>query len=280
QSGQKGSADTTATEDTSRPENGVYYEYSQGGHSDRVKASYTYENGIEIYRNEYEYWGDGNLKSITSYTGDTVTDTWYYNYNEGILCQTVRNYSEAGSECRDEYIYLADGNLSEIIWYTDGVAIGGWLYTYTDKGELSREEYFDAGYYESRNNGTDEEISPVIYKTYSFDEKGRTCRAEEYEFNSLAGYDVYEYSESELLTCIKSYTSRDEYTGEQKYEYNADGELTKMLTCDEKGTVLSHVESLYDENGFHYRDIFYQDGKPLYCYDYTESGARIYSAYK
>ena len=47
--------ETTATE---KPENGVYYEYSSGGNSERVVSSTTYKNGIAVSSNEYDYWED------------------------------------------------------------------------------------------------------------------------------------------------------------------------------------------------------------------------------
>ena len=51
------------------------------------------------------------------------------------------------------------------------------------------------------------------------------------------------------------------------------------LMEDKDGNVLSYTESLYDDQGFNYRDIYYKDGKPIYCYDYTPDGPPIMSAY-
>lgn len=249
------------------PENGVHYEYGEGSYESRVLSSTTYENGVAVYKNEYEYWDNGKLKSITSKVGEEIGDVWNYSYHEnGALSQMVRQYSEAGSECRDDYRYNDDGNISYVGWYTDDNFVGGQRYTYNDKGETTLEEQLDAN----------EDV--IAYTKYSFDKKGRTSKSEKYMYGDLVSYGEYEYGEGEL-TGIKYYLSDGTLSQQIQNEYDKDGNIIKVKNLDGEGNVLGHTESLYDEDGFNYRDIIYQDGKPLYCYDYTKDGARIYSAY-
>ena len=262
-----GDADTTAPE-ADHPENGVHYVYSDGGNSDRVSQSITYEDGEEIYRNDYDYWDNGKLKSITTTVDGEQTDVWYYNYGEsGALSQMVREHTEAGEKCRDDYRYNEDCTLSEENFYKEDVFVGGLRYSYNDNGDTTLEEQLDA-------NG-----DVITYREYSFDENGLTVSSADYMYGSLIETGIYEYDEEGKLLGIKYYQVGDTLTSEIRNEYDEKGNLVKILNCDADGTVLSHTECLYDENGFNYRDIIYQDGTPLYCYDYTEDGARIYSAY-
>ena len=131
----KDNTDTAKKDEVQYPENGVYYEYSSGGNSDRVVSSITFENGKEVSRNEYDYWDNGKLREIKTKVGDTVTDTWSYNYStEGLLSQMVRQYTEEGEKCRDDYRYDEKGNVTLISLYTDDTYIGGERFTYTENG--------------------------------------------------------------------------------------------------------------------------------------------------
>lgn len=265
----KEAKDPAKNDEVQYPENGVYYEYSSGGNSDRVVRSLTFENGKEISRNEYDYWDNGKLREIKTMVGETVTDTWSYNYStDGLLSQMVRQYTEDGEKCRDDYRYDEKGNVTLISLYTDDAYIGGERFTYTKNGDASLEERLDA-------NG-----EVITYTSYTFDESGKNVTLlEKFMYGSRVEYGTYEYNESGLLSSVKYYSSKDVLTKEIKNEYNADGKIKRVLTCDAEGTVLGYTECLYDKDGFNFRDIFYEDGKPVYRYDYTKEGARIYSAY-
>ena len=265
----KEAKDPEKNDEVQYPENGVYYEYSSGGNSDRVVRSLTFENGKEISRNEYDYWDNGKLREIKTMVGETVTDTWSYNYStDGLLSQMVRQYTEDGEKCRDDYRYDEKGNVTLISLYTDDAYIGGERFTYTKNGDASLEERLDA-------NG-----EVITYTSYTFDEGGKNVTLlEKFMYGSRIEYGTYEYNENGLLSSVKYYSSKDVLTKEIKNEYNADGKIKRVLTCDAEGTVLGYTECLYDKDGFNFRDIFYEDGKPVYRYDYTKEGARIYSAY-
>lgn len=260
-------SETTAKEND-HPENGVHYVYSDGGNSDRVSQSITYEEGEEIYRNDYDYWDNGKLKSITTTVDGEQTDVWYYNYGEGgVLSQMVREYTEEGEKWRADYRYNEDCTMSEESYYREDSFAGGFRYSYNENSDPALEEQLDA-------NG-----DVIAYKEYTFDDAGRCVSSADYMYGSLIETGIYEYDGDGKLMGIKYYQVGDTLASEVRNEYDEKGNLVKILNCDFDGTVLGHTECLYDENGFNYRDIIYQDGTPLYCYDYTEDGARIYSAY-
>ena len=144
----KEAKDPEKNDEVQYPENGVYYEYSSGGNSDRVVRSLTFENGKEISRNEYDYWDNGKLREIKTMVGETVTDTWSYNYStDGLLSQMVRQYTEDGEKCRDDYRYDEKGNVTLISLYTDDAYIGGERFTYTKNGDALAKAPAEAGDY-------------------------------------------------------------------------------------------------------------------------------------
>jgi len=250
------------------PENGIYYEYSGTGAGGLVESSTTYENGVAVSRNDYDYWPNGRLKSIVTKKGDKVTDTWYYNYSEnGLLSQMVRHYTEDGYECRDDYRYDDEGYMISLSVYSEEQFVGGERYAYTENGELSKKESLD------RNGDV------ISYTQYSFDEKGRETGSETYMYGSRSSYSTCEYNDKGQLETVSYFTDKDSLTHTVINEYNDKGKLAKTKDVAPDGTVKSFTECLYDDDGFNYRDIFYVDGKPVYRYDYTKDGARIYSSY-
>lgn len=250
------------------PENGIYYEYSGTGAGGLVESSTTYENGVAVSRNDYDYWPNGRLKSIVTTKDDKVTDTWYYNYSEnGLLSQMVRHYTEDGYECRDDYRYDDEGYMISLSVYSEEQFVGGERYAYTEKGELSKKESLD------RNGDV------ISYTQYSFDEKGRETGSETYMYGSRSSYSTCEYNDKGQLETVSYFTDKDSLTHTVVNEYNDKGKLAKTKDVAPDGTVKSFTECLYDDDGFNYRDIFYVDGKPVYRYDYTKDGARIYSSY-
>lgn len=259
--------DETTAQDI--PENGVHYEYSDGGNSDRIVSSKVYENGKVVSSKEYDYWTDGRLKSITTKVKNKVTDTWSYNYSEeGVLSQMVCQYEEDGVQYRDDYRYNEEGKIQSLIWYEDDEYCGELKYSYNEKGNTTLEEHLDAN------------KDVITYTEYSFDENGNTVSSHKYMYGSVSSYSLYTYNpDTGLLADITFYSSHDEITLIHKYEYNADKKVTKAFVCESDGTVIGYTESLYDEDGFNYRDIYYEDGKPSYCYDYTEEGVPVYSEY-
>ena len=258
-------ADTTEQEQI--PENGVHYEYSSGGNDERVVFSTTYKDGIVVSQNEYDYYEDGRLKTVTTKMGGKTVEAWSYLYNEkGVLSQMVRSFTESGYECRDDYKYNSDGKLDTLSWYTADEYEGGYRYTYNDKGDPTLEEQLD------RNGDV------ITYTEYTFNENGDTSAAYHYQYGSVENHRIYEYDNEKNLIAIVSYDRNDNVTGKIGYEYE-DEKLSRTIEYDKDGNILSYTESLYDSDGFNYRDIYYENGKPVYCYDYTPDGPPIMSAY-
>jgi|GEM_PF-3451140 len=255
--------------DDSIPENGVHYEYSSGGNSDRVISKTIYENSVAVKVDKYDYWDTGELKTVTTTVGDTVTDIWDYLYAEGgSLKQMVHSFNEGDSKCRDDYRYNQNGTLAQISYYTDDVFSGGIRYTY-NKGNTKPclEENLDP-------NG-----DTVTYTEYLFTESGEIAKASYYMYGSVINYRVYQYNDSEKLSQISFYSSDDVLQSKSEYVYSADGRISQIKELDPNGNLLGYTECLYDDEGFNYRDIYYEDGKPVYRYDYTENGIPTYSEY-
>ena len=208
---------------------GVQYEYSDGGHSERVSARNVWKDGTVAERSVYDYWENGKLKAITNYSGDTETDSWHYSYTEaGTLSAMVRIYTKDGAELRQEQY---------------------------DK------------------NG-----SVIAYTEYSF-ENGLASGAESYQYDSLTSYWKYSYTEEGKLSEVHFYNYKDELTSRTEYTYDAEGRKDRVCEYGADGSLAGYTQSLYDDDGENYRDIYYEDGKPVYSTDYTKDGAVIYSEY-
>ncbi|MBR6676941.1 MAG: hypothetical protein IKL24_06380 [Clostridia bacterium] len=262
----KGNTDTTAA-DTAPVQNGMVYQYSGGGNSDRVVSGINYENGIETYRQSYDYWPDGRLQGITRTVNGQETESWNYNYYpEGQLMQMVYLYTDGGVECRDDYKYTESGDIQSISSYVDGESMGSTVYTYNDDGKCTKEELLDP-------NG-----AVIKHTEYTLDEKGNKVSAHFFEFGSEFAYSLYEYNKNGSVISVKNYRKDGTFTGEESFEYNADKTMKRATKKDSVGKTVSHTEYLYDD-GFCYREIYYENGKPVYRYDYSKEGTRSYYSY-
>ncbi len=251
------------------PENGIYYEYSDGGNSERIVSATIYKDKKAVSVKEYDYWGDGRLKSITTKVDGNIYDIWSYNYTDGgLLSQMVRQYTEDGSDMRDDYRYNEKGKIATLSWYENNEYFGGFRYSYNENGDPTLEEQLDA-------NG-----DVIIYTEYKFDELDpkKTVSSHKYMYGSVTSYSLYTY-ENDLLSRITNYTSTDVITSESKYEYDTMGRISKVYVCDGDGTVRGYTESLYDKDGFNYKDICYENGTPIYSYEYTKDGSPVYHEY-
>ena len=246
---------------------GVQYEYSDGGHSERVSARNVWKNGAVAERSVYDYWENGKVKAITNYSGDTETDSWHYSYTEaGTLSAMVRIYTKDGAECRDTYTYNDAGKIALVSYTEGGTEVGGIRYTYNDDGAELRQEQYD-------KNG-----SVIAYTEYSF-ENGLASGAESYQYDSLTSYWKYSYADDGKLSEVRFYNYKDELTSRTEYTYDAEGRKDRVCEYGADGSLAGYTQSLYDDDGENYRDIYYEDGKPVYSTDYTKDGAVIYSEY-
>jgi len=248
------------------PENGVHYEYSKGGNSERVISRTTYENSVAVSVDTYEYWQTGEIKTITTTAGGKVTDIWNYSFSEGsILAQMVHQSFEGENEYTDDYRYNEKGIITGVTSTINGKANGGVRYTYDKDDLLILEENLDP-------NG-----DTVTYTEYSYNESKEIARSDFYQFGSLFTSEVYEYDEKKLLSITKY--SGESVLSKETYTYDPDGRLTRINKLDPKDTLVGYTECLYDETGFHYRDIYYENGKTVYRYEYNKDGIPVYKAY-
>lgn len=248
------------------PENGVHYEYSKGGNSDRIVSRTIYENSVAVSVDAYEYWQTGEIKTITTTARGKVTDIWDYSFTEGsILAQMVHRSYEGKEEYKDDYRYNEKGLLISVSSTINKKANGSIRYTYDENDLLTLEENLDP-------NG-----DTVTYTQYTYNENKEIARSDSYQFGSLYTSEIYEY-DGKVLISITKY-SGETVLSKETYTYDPDGRLARINKLDEKDTLVGYTECLYDETGFHYRDIYYENGKPVYRYEYNKDGIPVYKAY-
>lgn len=246
---------------------GVHYEYSKGGNSRRITSRGVWKDGELTENCVYDYWETGKLKSITNYSGDTKTEEWYYSYAEnGTLSRMIRIFTEDGQECRDDYTYNENGRIDSVKYYSKDTEIGGIRYTYNENAVETKEEQYD------RNGDV------IAYTEYEFDGEN-VIGAKSYQYGSLSSYWEYSYNDGGKLSEVRFYNYKGELNAKEEHIYDASGRQTKVNSYNSDGKLYGYTESLYDDNGFNYRDIYYENGKPKYCWDYTEDGAAVYSEY-
>lgn len=246
---------------------GVVYSYSSGG-SGNITESKTYEGGRVVSRSEYEYWENNRLKTVTVYdASDSISDTWnYIYYSDGGLQRSVRQYNNGSMPCTDTYDYDENGNVLSLVCRENGNTVGSVTYSYTDGGKLQLEQTLD-------KNG-----DVTAYTEYSFDENGNTTSSHTYMYGSLSSYKEFVY-EDQRLTGITEYTGSGKLSGSVVYTYDENGNITRTENRGADGKVTGYTESLYDSDGFNYKDIYYENGSPKYSYDYTKEGAKVYTEY-
>lgn len=261
--GKKGPANEQKPSETTAAPDGMVYEYS----GDLIMGGINYENGKETYRQSYEYWPDGKLKSIKRTVGGSETESWNYNYFEsGMLMQMVYIYIDGSVQCRDDYKYTELGDIASISSFVDGESMGSTVYTYNEDGGCIKEELMDPS------------GSVIKHTEYTLNEKGEPASAHFFEFGSESSYSIYEYNDNGKVSSVKNYRTDGTFTGESTFEYNTDKTLKRSVKKDSEGKMTGHTEYLYDD-GFCYREIYYEDGNPVYRYDYTKDGTRSYYSY-
>ena len=248
-----------------QPADGVVYNYSPGG---ALMSAVTYENGAEQSRMEYDYWPGGTLKTISIVTGDESAETWSFAYwdDEETPRRRVRDYTEDGYPCSDIYDYDEQGRLCTLSTYEDSEYLGCMEYTYDARGEVS---------YSCQKDPGDHVINYTEYEITD----GVTQAGYYYEYGSLSRYWVNGYTDFGEISRVTFFSPDDTVLSRTEYAYNEDHRLTRMQFYDAAGALLGYTESLYTDAGVHYKDIYYEDGKPVYGYNYTEEGVSTYIEY-
>lgn len=256
------SAEKTETEVVT---DGTAYEYSTNG---KVLSAITYEGGAEVSRIEYDYWPQGSVRTIAFIEEGETVESWNFIYGDDDVTvrRRVREYTENGFSCSDIYDYDEEGKLLTMSTYEEDVYCGSYQYTYNEDGEVS---------YSCQTDANDDVIN---YTEYTFNEDGTTQAGYYYEYGSLARYWINTYENGKIVSVV-FYDRNDAVMSDTRYEYNSDGNISRTLFHDASGTLLGYMESLYNDAGVHYRDIYYENGQPVYGYNYTEEGISTYFEY-
>lgn len=186
-----GKQDGAQSDDTTVPENGTVYEHDPQD-PDKTTAVITYENGVEVSRDNYEYNEDGNISAvITVKNGETVQKTGYV-YEAGKISQSTKEFKDEGITCKEISDFSEDGQLQSTVYYEDDVLQGKELYSYDEMGQMIRTDREDA---EGNSNG---------YTLYTYDAGGRIVKAENYLFDCLDTYYEYTYKDG-TIDSVKKY---------------------------------------------------------------------------
>ncbi len=200
----------------------------------------------------YEYYDNGAVSLKAAASAENSTDyISYVTYDkEG------RELKNITAQTHFEYSYDGSGNVTEMCSYSPSAAyLGKTVYNY-DGGSLKSETEFDV------------ENNAVNTKEYTPDVNGNPSEMKD----STGSYRyINEYNEQGDLIDVKTY----KLTGEERFEYNGIGNVTKKTvlnelggfvaetgykwlkngrisdeyTYDADGNTLSHVKYHYDDNG-------------------------------
>ncbi len=183
------------SDETTTPTDGVVYEYSKGGNSERVTAVVTYEGGVEVSRDEYEYNIYGNVESINTIKDGKTVQTLSYVYGDGRITGSAKEFTDEGIACKEISSYNEKGYITSTTYYEDNERTGKKNYHYDDKGNMIRSE------------DVDEAENVLVYTAYTYNENKKIERADYYEFDSLTFYYIYEYDEEGKLLKVSQFDS-------------------------------------------------------------------------
>lgn len=276
------------------------YEYNKNG---KTTKSENYRNGKLWSAEENEYDESGNLIKSSSYDADRkFTSYSVYGYNESGKRIKISKYDGSGTLTeyteikRDgkyvlsETVYDADGNKTEYTEYLENTP------DYNTYSRTKRYEKYENGKLaELREYNEDGRMTKLI----SYDGEGNKKLYEEYvtlkvKHNGYEGISAvikthetyndgklehrteYEYDENGNRTKISEYDGEGkliEYT-ETKY----DGErILSESRYDGNGKLIRRTEDEYDENGKKLKSSVYNNGglEGYKSYHYNESGRLI-----
>lgn len=277
------------------------YEYNKNGKT--TKSENYSSNGKLRSAEEYEYDESGNLIKSSSYDADRkFTSYSVYGYNESGKRIKISKYDGSGTLTeyteikRDgkyvlsETVYDADGNKTEYTEYLENTP------DYNTYSRTKRYEKYENGKLaELREYNEDGRMTKLI----SYDGEGNKKLYEEYvtlkvKHNGYEGISAvikthetyndgklehrteYEYDENGNRTKISEYDGEGkliEYT-ETKY----DGErILSESRYDGNGKLIRRTEDEYDENGKKLKSSVYNNGglEGYKSYHYNESGRLI-----
>ncbi|MBQ7836347.1 MAG: hypothetical protein IJ389_03745 [Clostridia bacterium] len=187
------SSDSNKAEDTTVPENGVTYEYSEEDPSKKT-AAVVYENGVEVSRDNYQYEEDGNIKTVQTVKDGKTVKTTTYEYEGGVNTKVITEFTDDGVACK-EVAEMDNGRIASITYFEDGEKTGKVLYSYDDDGNMIREETVD------------DDGNVISHKENTYDNFGKLVRVDCYEFGSLSLSYEYAYKDG-VISATKCYDSK------------------------------------------------------------------------
>lgn len=178
---------------------------------------------------------DNSLNSAVTEPDDTVELLDLY-----LLSYVAQSDKDGNVVNITSYTYDENGNTTEFTQICDDWS-ERWVHEYDENGWMTKETYYI-------------DDSPVEYHEYVYDSEGRMISARTYNPDrtvnydySSSNYDVTYDSHGKLLEC-KYYTSDKAYNLET-FEYNELDYVTKQRFISSDGTLISLIETNYDEQG-------------------------------
>lgn len=237
-------------------------------------------NGVEVSRDEYEYFADGRRKTEVHYTENG--EFWYrYDYKEdgSGYVSTHHYYNGNTGEFAGYYEeeYNKEGSVVEYRDYgVDGTLNGRTVYEYYEDGRTKKSA--------ARYNRKGEEISYSLYN-----EKGQIteCKREPNVFPTDCDYYFEKFDEEERVVSRERYDENDKLVGWETFVYSIDGLEMTETEYDAEGNKLywldvvfypdgaDRMRTRYDVNGrLEWIGRYSKDGvnSEVTSYDYDSSG--------
>ena len=188
-----GKKDEAASETTAVLD-GVVYEYSEADPT-RVVSTITYESGIEVSRDNYQYTESGNIKTVQTVKNGEITQTTSYKYDGNKMTHSITEFVDEGIACKEISEIDENDRVTSKTYYEDGEKSGKVLYSYDEDGNMVREDTVD------------DDGNVLAHKINTYDGFGKLVRVDCYEFGSLAISYVHTYKDG-VISETKKYDGK------------------------------------------------------------------------
>lgn len=249
------------------------YEYNKNGETTK---SENYRNGKLWSAEENEYDESGNLIKSSSYDADRkFTSYSVYGYNESGKRIKISKYDGSGTLTeyteikRDgkyvlsETVYDADGNKTEYTEYLENTP------DYNTYSRTKRYERYENGKLaELREYNEDGRMTKLI----SYDGEGNKKLYEEYVTLKVK-HNGYEG----ISAVIKTHETYNDGKLEHRteYEYDENGNRTKISEYDGEGKLIEYTEAKYDGERILSESRYDGNGKLAELTEYNEDGKTL-----
>lgn len=164
---------------------------------------------------------------VTSYTYDEkgqLIEELYVDSNQGIYQKTVTSYNAAGSRTRDATFLSPDILHNEI------------FYSYDANGDEIRAETIQAG-------------QSLWVSQTTRDISGNPVEIAQFDFNTLTSRTAHTYDDLGRLVKTETYDGSNQLVGVYESDYGVDFLQTVVRQFDATRTLVSTIQSRYDDNG-------------------------------